>query len=66
MHSDIGQSRDSESKLGDVLDQLQNTGLTVYAIAYSAILTPFTTKGSEYQPAANGGYLEGITEAVRD
>ncbi len=63
----IGQSRDrgSETKLSAVLNQLQHTGITVYGLTYSAVLTAFTTKASEYQPTANGGYLEGITEAAR-
>ena len=33
--------------------------------AYSAYLTPFTTKGSEYQPPESGGLLLAITESAR-
>ena len=63
----IGQSRDrgSETKLSSVLTHLQRSGITVYGMTYSALLTAFTTKGSEYQPEANGSYLEGIKAAAR-
>ena len=39
--------------------------ITVYGMTYSALLTAFTTKGSEYQPDANGSYIEGIKAAAR-
>ncbi len=63
----IGQNRDrgSKAKLNDVLRRLSHNGVTVYALTYSAFLTAFTTKASEYQPAANGGYLEGVKQAAR-
>ncbi len=63
----LGQSRDrgSKAKLDDVLDRLSHSGVTVYGMTYSAFLTAFTTQASEYQPAANGGYLEGLKQAGR-
>lgn len=63
----LGQSRDrgSKAKLDDVLDRLSHSGVTVYGMTYSAFLTAFTTQASEYQPTANGGYLEGLKQAAR-
>lgn len=64
----IGESKDrgSETKLQDVMPPIQKLGVTVYSLAYSAYLTPFTTKGSEYKPpeGGNGWLLDAITEAV--
>ncbi len=63
----IGQNRDrgSKAKLDDVLKRLSHSGVTAYALTYSAFLTAFTTKASEYQPAANGSYIEGLKQAAR-
>ena len=63
----IGQNRDrgSESKLKDVLDRLDRSGITVYGMSFSSFLTAFTTKASEYQPPVNGSYLEGLKQAAR-
>jgi len=57
----IGESRDrgSETKLDDITQKLQSTGVTVYALKYSAYWTAFTTKPDEYRPTG-GGPLQGI------
>lgn len=62
----IGESKDrgSETKLQDLLPTLQRSGVTIYSLNYSAYLTPFTTKGSEYSPPEGGSWLDAITEAV--
>ncbi len=64
----IGESKDrgSETKLQDLLPEIQRSGVTVYSVAYSAYLTPFTTKGSEYSPpeGGRGWILDSIMEAV--
>jgi VWFA-related protein len=64
----IGESKDrgSNTKLQDLLPVIQRSGVTIYSLAYSAYLTPFTTKASEYSPpdAGNGWILDSITEAV--
>jgi VWFA-related protein len=48
----IGESRDRGSKgnLDDLLRRIQSTDVTVYGLTYSAFLTPFTVKSSEYKP----------------
>jgi VWFA-related protein len=48
----ISESKDrgSKSKLPDVVKKIQLTGVTLYSLTYSAYLTPFTTKASEYSP----------------
>jgi VWFA-related protein len=64
----IGESRDrgSEGKLADLLAKVQNSGVTIYSLTYSAYLTPFTTKADEYTPPPDGGgILEAITETAR-
>jgi hypothetical protein len=40
--------------------------VTIYNLAYSAYLTPFTTKASEYSPPEGGGgwILDSVAEAV--
>jgi len=52
----IGESRDCGSKttLASVLPSLQKSGATIYCLEYSAFLTPFTTKASEYSPPEGG------------
>jgi len=64
----IGESKDrgSETRLQDLIPQLQQSGVTIYSLSYSAYLTPFTTKGGEYSPpeGGHGWILDSITEAV--
>jgi len=63
----IGESKDrgSETKLEQLLPAIQQSGVTIYSLNYSAYLTPFTTKGSEYSPPAEeGDLLTAIIEAV--
>jgi VWFA-related protein len=64
----IGESKDrgSETKLQDLLPAIQRSGVTIYSLAYSAYLTPLTTKASEYSPpeGGRGWILDSITEAV--
>ena len=59
-----GKDRGSETKLEDLLPSLQRSGVTIYSLNYSAYLTPFTTKGSEYSPPESGSWLDAITETV--
>jgi VWFA-related protein len=64
----VGESRDrgSEENLADLLAKVQNSGVTIYSLTYSAYLTPFTTKADEYTPPpSRGGLLEAITETAR-
>jgi VWFA-related protein len=53
----IGETRDrgSEEKLGDLIANIQRSGVTVYSLSYSAYITPFTTKPEDYEPL--GGAL---------
>ena len=64
----VGESKDrgSETKLEDLLPAIQRSGVTIYSLAYSAYLTPFTTKASEYSPpeGGHGWILDSISEAV--
>lgn len=62
----IGESRDrgSQSKLADLQEKLQRTGVTIDALKYSAYLTPFTTKREDYAPSG-GNLFTGITELIR-
>ena len=62
----IGESKDrgSETKLSQLLPRFQRTPVTVYSLAYSAYLTAFTTKGSEYQPPTAGG--DWISESIKE
>ena len=62
----IGESKDrgSKSKLTDLQGKLQHTGVTIYALPYSAYLTPFTTKPEDYAPSG-GNLLTGIVELAR-
>ncbi len=48
----ISEARDrgSHSKLGDVISRIQRSGITVYALTYSAYATAFTTKSADYTP----------------
>jgi hypothetical protein len=64
----IGESKDrgSETKLEDLLPQVQGSGITVYSLAYSAYLTPLTTKASEYH-APEGGHgwiIDSVLETI--
>jgi Ca-activated chloride channel family protein len=61
----IGEAKDrgSKVKLDSIVQKLQRTGTTVYAMNYSKLLTPFTMKADEYQPT--GDYLQGIIELAR-
>lgn len=45
---------------------MQRSGVTIYSLAYSSYLTPFTTKASEYTPptGGRGWILDALTEAV--
>ncbi len=63
----IGESKDrgSESKVSQLLPALQQSKVTVYSLTYSAYLTAFTTRGSEYEPPDSGGLLAAITETAR-
>lgn len=63
----ISESKDRGSKMKlDALKQKLGHGATiVYSLTYSAYLTPFTTKASEYQPPSSGGLLGVITETAR-
>jgi VWFA-related protein len=62
----IGESKDrgSETKLEDLVPALQRSGVTIYGLNYSAYLTPFTTKGTDYSPPEGGSWLDAITEIV--
>lgn len=62
----VGESKDrgSQSKLADLQGKLQHTGVTIYALSYSAYLTPFTTRPEDYAPSG-GNLLTGITELAR-
>jgi VWFA-related protein len=64
----IGESKDrgSEMKTRNLLPEIQRSGVTIYSLSYSAYLTPFTTKASEYSPpeGGSGWILDSITEAV--
>ncbi len=59
----IGETRDrgSESKLQDLIGKTERAGVTIYALNYSAWLTPFTAKPEDYNPP-NGG-MPSYTEA---
>jgi len=63
----IGESKDrgSSGKLNDLLSRIQESRATVYLLSYSAYLTAFTTRGSEYEPPDSGGLLSAITETAR-
>jgi VWFA-related protein len=65
----IGESKDrgSETKLGDVLLDVQRLGITVFAAGYSAWITPFTTKASELPRTGAGGtdLLAALSELAR-
>lgn len=63
----ISESKDrgSKTKLDALLQKAGHSAVTVYALTYSAYLTPFTTTASEYQPPGNGGLLKAITETAR-
>lgn len=65
----IGESRDrgSETKLSDLLERMQRSGVTIYGLTYSTYLTPWTTKASDYSPPNGGGadYISGIRDLIR-
>ena len=56
----IGESKDrgSAMKIQDLLPEIQRSGVTIYNLAYSAYLTPFTTKASEYSPPRRWRWLD--------
>lgn len=62
----IGETRDhgSEQKLDEIVQKIQRTGVTIYGMSYSKLITPFTMKPDEYQPTG-GGYLTGLVELGR-
>lgn len=45
---------------------IQRSAVMIYSLAYSAYLTPLTTKASEYSPpeGGNGWILDSITETI--
>jgi VWFA-related protein len=53
----ISESRDrgSEASFSEVLLAAQQSNASIYTVSYSAYLTPFTTKASEYQAAGTAG-----------
>jgi VWFA-related protein len=53
----IGETRDrgSKARFPEVLLAAQQANATIYALTYSAYLTPFTTKASEYTPPDSAG-----------
>jgi VWFA-related protein len=61
----IGEAKDRGSKtsLDRVVQKLQLTGTIVYCMNYSKLITPFTMKADDYQPA--GDYLQGMVELMR-
>lgn len=65
----MGESRDrgSETKLSDLLNRIQRSGVTIYGLTYSTYLTPWTTKASDYSPSSEGAasYIRGIQDLVR-
>lgn len=62
----VGESKDrgSRTKLDTIREAVQRTGVTVYALKYSAYWTAFTTKPEDYSPSG-GGLLTGIGELGR-
>ena len=63
----IGENKDrgSETKLDELLQRIQRSPVTINTLVYSAYLTAFTTKGSEYTPPDGGGFIKAITETAR-
>jgi VWFA-related protein len=63
----ISESRDrgSQTPLSEVLLEAQQSNASIYTLSYSAYLTPFTTKASEYVPTDSGGLLLMATELAR-
>ena len=53
----ISETRDrgSKARFPEVLLGAQQANVTIYALTYSAYLTPFTTKASEYTPPDSPG-----------
>jgi VWFA-related protein len=47
--------RGSKAKASDVLTHAQQQSVTIYTATYSAYVTPFTTKGADYQAGPIGG-----------
>lgn len=58
----IGETRDrgSRTKLPEVVKMIERGSITVFAVTYSAYLTPFTTKASELPPPADSDWLGAI------
>jgi VWFA-related protein len=63
----ISESRDrgSRTPFSEILLAAQQSNASIYTLSYSAYLTPFTTKASEYVPADSGGLLLMATELAR-
>lgn len=63
----ISETRDrgSRTPFSRVLLDTQQSGASIYTLSYSAYLTPFTTKASDYVPADSGGLLLVATELAR-
>jgi VWFA-related protein len=63
----IGESKDrgSKGKLENLATRLEHRNVTIYALSYSAYITPFTTKASDYTPPNGGGLLKAVTEIGR-
>ena len=63
----IGENRDRGSKtpFPEVLLAAQQSNASIYTLSYSAYLTPFTTKASEYQATNSGGLIMVFTELAR-
>lgn len=64
----IGENKDrgSEKKLNDLLPKIERSPVTIDTLVYSAYLTAFTTKGTEYVPPdSGGGLMTAIKETAR-
>lgn len=63
----ISESRDrgSKGKLADLIPKIQRMGVTIYSLAYSAYLTPFTTKPEDYQPTGGGLFFIEIARLAK-
>jgi len=63
----IAESKDrgSDAKLEDAIERIRAGGIQVFALTYSAWVTPFTTKASELPPSGPLDILAGIGELAR-
>ena len=59
--------RGSKAKVSDVLTHAQQQNVTIYTANYSAYVTPFTTKGAEYQagPIVGGNLIQLFVEIAQ-